>query len=1106
MAAGAGFCTQCGRPQRSTKRVAPPASPKSPVLLIVIVLVGGPLIFGLAAVACYLFFQMLTPTSLPTPVAETPATAAGRSRSEGNAEEPLPSSTSASSSKKSPTEGSGPSDISTKKQIAEEPKRSTLLPLSAKEPVVEKFGPDGIPLKAKVIEEESVRIRAAVGGAVELKGGFRLVLPAGALARDATVSVRRAVVSARDAPVVQGFEYYRIKAAGAGAKLAKPATLRFPVHKDDDPDAIVLAHYRDDGSAEVLRHTVKEAGFVQAQVESFSILVYFGAGLVAIGVGAYEGHASRELIAIAEEVKAGHEKLILNVPFYHQYDYLWCWAASAAMVFGAQGARAQPHQIANMFDATRTQGGCFWPRFASIIGAHSFDFEVIRRKLALPPMPMSMYARGGAYEKSFRGWIIQQIRDGYPVWVGLFRYDGAGDHAVVVVGYDHAGLYVHDPSGSLLAQIEVMRGRAKTKKEAKVSEHGLACHRISYDDWREMLDPGGIPYRPWLTHVGVIRKRVVASRTASLQITPGSCQWSSGLTFHRDGFTYSTLAEAIYYWNGQQTGGCGFSLDCGLADIPENAARMGKGFLSNSDALRLLRVEVHNTGDRAFEGRIRLTLDGETIASQDSALKKVVRVPSRRVREPHVVVEFTDRATLQDPGKDSYTTGVARRDLSLKDALNFTAHPLHLGKHTLAVGLTDAAGTLLDRSIVQFEMHPAVPREVEAFLKPSQVAGGARAEHAIEWKASPEEKRAPAKGKYRVYQTPVDAKLIHQAKCLKTVNAGTYRAVVPAPTGEQVRYSVSYVDATSGYESPLSQPVRVGPPRPDFEIQVRFGNAWRRGPLQASALLVPTEKRKGFVVLSQPYLIVMAVGGHRQFLYPVNAVFPGAKKAWGRSQGVSRFGGMHIRMLQPNPIGGNTLTVTAILGDGTRMTRRVTIPFKPEASPDWADQKLVFAQDKLAKAQALPQTDANKKEYRARRIILAYAEILKWTSGREAARSVLDQANAVMPEVHPRFQKGMRRALQDAQKHSAWLRGDVGQYQSIVTEWEKTDSVDAHTYLELIQMLVVDANNVAAAHSYWPKFKAAAAKMSKSEQNRFHYDEYLKLSLLLPAQPMSPGR
>jgi len=294
-----------------------------------------------------------------------------------------------------------------------------------------------------------------------------------------------------------------------------------------------------------------------------------------------------------------------------------------------------------------------------------------------------------------------------------------------------------------------------------------------------------------------------------------------------------------------------------------------------------------------------------------------------------------------------------------------------------------------------------------------------------------------------------------------------------------------------------------GPPEPNYSLDVTVNrNAYRHGPVQGTVMAIRKDAKRtiGPPMVKAPYLVVVRLGQHTQYLYPANAVYPGVKiDPRGRIMRFTRFTNVHVPMLQALAL-PDTMTVTAILPGGERVTKTVKVFYKAEAHPDWAVAKIQYRnaeRRKLDQALALPVTSRR----RPIQIAKAAARLLEFTTDHNEVSKVWRTAREAIRGPREAMCLGM---LQMGQMKGAWLRGDVDLYRTLVSERERTGAVDAHQILNLMIMLVRYRNDVETARSYWPKFHAAVAKMPKSEQSRLGYGQAARQTLLLPAQRIRP--
>ena len=128
----------------------------------------------------------------------------------------------------------------------------------------------------------------------------------------------------------------------------------------------------------------------------------------------------------------------LEVPYYSQGTYGWCWAASTAMLLGYYGYHVEPWQIAaeDAFNADPNEGFNFTTIEAFLEAKYNFGqsdvWEVHTQYL---------------FADSFKHDIITSIDNGHPVYVSL----AVPRHAIVITGYtDDNCVIINDPSAALV--------------------------------------------------------------------------------------------------------------------------------------------------------------------------------------------------------------------------------------------------------------------------------------------------------------------------------------------------------------------------------------------------------------------------------------------------------------------------------------------------------------------------------------------------------------------------------------------------------------------------------------------------------------------------------
>ena len=504
-----------------------------------------------------------------------------------------------------------------------------------------------------------------------------------------------------------------------------------------------------------------------------------------------------EYARLATEALSERRKYMIRASYYSQSQYNWCWAACASMMLAsADGSKRpiQPQQIAEAFGKTSAQGASLFP----VLGV---NLENLRGPLNLPPFAIVQNATAAVHEQNLRGFLIDRLRNARPVWIGVTSFaPGQGDHAVLVVGYDHVGFYIHDPSGAMVKYILERRRNSVSEEDLQKK---LACFRIRFDEWRDMLGSWGFgALRANLAYVNVEHPAV--PKTATLQLLAAPFE-DPGLSFLRKDLTAADTRQIQFRWNGLAKGGCGFS----RASTTDGNLWATEG-LSNSDEVEVFYAVAHNSSDERFSGYITVNLD-------DRPLEQRIDGPAPReaARFPVQVAEETTNQRVELVSERN----PSRSQQLVKDALTFPRWPLPLGEHRLVVTLHADSGKELDTVVVPFVMKPAVVPNVRVARRPvTQRTHQDR----VSWDASPEEARLGAANcVYQVYRQLKDRSGPEGRPVLVATitEPGKHDAVFPignevgAPDplviASALQYYVTVVERASRLESPLSQPANV---------------------------------------------------------------------------------------------------------------------------------------------------------------------------------------------------------------------------------------------------------------------------------------------------------
>jgi len=158
-------------------------------------------------------------------------------------------------------------------------------------------------------------------------------------------------------------------------------------------------------------------------------------------------NTSKSKVAVAKNPRSAK---ILTVPYYSQDRANWCTITSLAMALKYFGVQKKPWEIAVHHDFSWTMDQ---PDLLQVFG--------VPEKCARFSRGMGVPAEIGIHIpvfNQFKDGIVEALTRGNPVWLGL-RWAKAAplepvDHSVVAVGYDEQHIYVNDPSGALLLNLD----------------------------------------------------------------------------------------------------------------------------------------------------------------------------------------------------------------------------------------------------------------------------------------------------------------------------------------------------------------------------------------------------------------------------------------------------------------------------------------------------------------------------------------------------------------------------------------------------------------------------------------------------------------------------
>ena len=279
------------------------------------------------------------------------------------------------------------------------------------------------------VETAASWISAAQGGEVRLSDGTGVILPPGALSSDREVRVRRL---GGDEPTLSMVTATEVD-AGEG-NLHQDVTVILPVPAGEPGLERLGMKYRvlhaHGGKAtELPCQPGPGPGQVTVKTRRCSILTVLGLA-IAVETWLFQSRLYEEVLA--NHVELSRSVPPLPVPYFYQGQANWCFAAASSMMVHAHGGQASVSEIASHFRLEFLQGmgnpsGYWAGGLGRVLSAYQPE---LTRVPWFEPSAAALY-------------ICRNLTAGQPVYVDLYKIQ----HAVVAVGYDHRGLYIHDPSG-----------------------------------------------------------------------------------------------------------------------------------------------------------------------------------------------------------------------------------------------------------------------------------------------------------------------------------------------------------------------------------------------------------------------------------------------------------------------------------------------------------------------------------------------------------------------------------------------------------------------------------------------------------------------------------
>ena len=277
--------------------------------------------------------------------------------------------------------------------------------------------------------------------------------------------------------------------------------------------------------------------------------------------------------------------------------------------------------------------------------------------------------------------------------------------------------------------------------------------------------------------------------------------------------------------------------------------------------------------------------------------------------------------------------------------------------------------------------------------------------------------------------------------------------------------------------------------KPKFKVEMSY--SYRKGPIQGMIELIkPGAKTVAFMEIikptkaatpadlwDQPYVIIMKLGPHVRYIYPVNT------KAYGQASGI--WWPFH-RVYIPGPLKApapDEMQLTALFPDGRSYSDVVTLKYKGEIGSYITRRRAQAAEGRTRYNAALrmPQKTKFQRDDRKSQILSAmHAMILCGTDPRQA-KALYDQGVAMG------LNKTQYDSLEDALLTGSSSRDQAKLYHSMIeARRSKGTKVRWHQYHTCMQMLVREYNDVAAAREMLGWYLKAGPQLTGAQAKKVY--------------------
>ncbi len=498
----------------------------------------------------------------------------------------------------------------------------------------------------KITAEKEVQMTRAAGGTIELDDRTRLVIPPDALPRDAKVTLRRL---ANPGPEGRTMTITDVDVDGVTLEADAALTLPCPEGKKAGY-RFQVRHVHDGRMVELPCRDDPARGVVEVRTRKFSpflVLILEAAAYLAVA-DPFDLSWQR----FNEVVAVNPVDPPLVVPFYHQGQANWCWAATAQMVLKAYG-KDKGFEIWDLahYLGKDVHSGI---KLGDVIAGKLDD--IFRDKAGLP----TEGTKTGWFNTAELGlYIIEQLRYRRPVWINLY----GENHVWVLVGFNKDNIFLHDPAELGDNSIPIP-WKAFFEVCAKTVNPAKAFGAIStLTVQRPLPDPQPV---------------TVSVLPAGLKFTHPKPSW---LNINQD---------LLFAWDGKAD--TGYRFDAGFGVDPQYATWSDRVFLS---------VFLANSATSAQQVELFASLGGSPVPVQLKQFKKLPNLPMKGLNANTVEIDPKGVGALPN------LFGLTGADL--RGALGASVAP---GVHDFVVEAR-VGGRTMDQVTIRVRVGPGQPQNVK---------------------------------------------------------------------------------------------------------------------------------------------------------------------------------------------------------------------------------------------------------------------------------------------------------------------------------------------------------------------------------------------------------